>query len=230
MRFVPAGNFIMGNNESRWPEEKPVHTVYLDDFYIDKFEVTNALYAACVDEGACEPPNETGSFTRESYYGDPAYDDYPVVHVDWEHADAYCRWREMKLPTEAQWEKAARGTDGRIYPWGNNIDQSYANYADYVGDTTQVGSYESGKSRYNVYDMSGNAWEWVADWFSLTYYLETPLTNPPGPQSGRYRVLRGGSWHDQAETVTTSSRGWNQLEYFTHNQDFGFRCAMDGRP
>ncbi|HSL31138.1 MAG TPA: SUMF1/EgtB/PvdO family nonheme iron enzyme [Anaerolineales bacterium] len=229
MRFVPAGNFIMGNNASQYPEEKPVHTVYLDDFYIDTFEVTNARYAACVDAGECEPPSETGSFTRTSYYGDPAFDDFPVVNVDWEAAAAYCRWRGMKLPTEAQWEKAARGTDGRLYPWGNNIDQTYANYADIVGDTTEVGSYETGKSIYNVYDMSGNAWEWVADWFSNSYYLETPLTNPTGPTSGEYRVLRGGSWHDGAETVTTSSRGWSQLEYF-YNVDFGFRCAMDGRP
>ena len=229
MRFVPAGNFIMGNEASQYPEERPVHTVYLDDFYIDKFEVTNALYAECVDEGACQPPNETGSFTRASYYGDPVYADYPVVYVEWEEANAYCRWRGMKLPTEAQWEKAARGTDGRLYPWGNNIDQTYANYNEYVGDTTRVGSYETGKSIYNVYDMSGNAWEWVADWFSNTYYLDTPLTNPTGPVSGEYRVLRGGSWHDQAETVTASSRGWSQLEYF-YNVDFGFRCAMDGRP
>ncbi|HUE97624.1 MAG TPA: SUMF1/EgtB/PvdO family nonheme iron enzyme [Anaerolineales bacterium] len=108
------------------------------------------------------------------------------------------------------------------------MDQTYANYNDSVGDTTAVGSYKGGKSPYGIYDMAGNTWEWVADWFSGSYYLDTPLTNPPGPASGQYRVLRGGSWHDQAETVSTSSRGWNQLEYF-ENVDFGFRCA-DGTP
>jgi serine/threonine-protein kinase len=229
MRFVPAGNFIMGNNESQYPEEKPVHTVYLDDFYIDKFEVTNAVYRACVEEGVCQAPDEISSTTRDSYYDNSQFDAYPVVFVDWDDADSFCRWRGMQLPSEAQWEKAARGTDGRTYPWGDEIDQTYANYNCYVGDTTQVGSYESGKSIYNVYDMSGNAWEWVADWFSNSYYLETPLTNPPGPPAGQHRVLRGGSWHDPAETVSTSSRGWNQLEYF-ENTDFGFRCATNETP
>lgn len=229
MRLVSAGNFIMGNSDSQYSEEKPTHTVYLDDFYIDKYEVTNAAYKVCVDDGACQPPNQASSFTRDSYYGNPEYDNFPVLFVDWEDANAYCQWRDMKLPSEAQWEKAARGPDGRTYPWGENVDDTYANYDDAVGDTTAVGSYEKGKSPYGVYDMAGNAWEWVADWFSSSYYLDTPLTNPPGPVSGEYRVLRGGSWHDQAETVTTSSRGWNQLEYF-ENTDFGFRCAMDGQP
>jgi formylglycine-generating enzyme required for sulfatase activity len=230
MRFVSAGNFIMGS-DSGYENERPVHTVYLDDFYIDKYEVTNASYKACVDASACQPPNQTSSFTRDSYFGNSEYDNYPVVFVDWEDARSYCQWRGIgiDLPTEAQWEKAARGTDGRIYPWGNNIDQTYANYNDTVGDTTEVGSYENGRSPYGVYDMAGNAWEWVADWLSDTYYLDTPLTNPPGPTSGQYRVLRGGSWHDDKTIVTTSNRGWNQLEYFD-NIDFGFRCAMDGKP
>ena len=228
MRLVPAGNFIAGSDNG-FPEEKPVHTVYLDDFYIDKFEVTNALYKACVDAGVCSPPQKTGSFTRSNYYGDSEYDNFPVVFVTWEEAQAYCQWRGMKLPTEAQWEKAARGTDGRIYPWGNDASPSNANFNDSVGDTTAVGSYENGKSPYGVYDMAGNAWEWVADWFSSTYYLETPLTNPTGPALGEYRVLRGGSWHDDSTIITTSNRGWNQLEYF-ENTDFGFRCATDGTP
>lgn len=121
-----------------------------------------------------------------------------------------------------------------MYPWGNEIDPAYVNFNEYVGDTTKVGSYEDGKSPYGVYDMAGNAWEWVADWYSETYYLDTynlntPLTNPTGPRSGEYKVLRGGSWHDDATIVTTSNRGWNQLELF-YNKDFGFRCASDGMP
>jgi formylglycine-generating enzyme required for sulfatase activity len=228
MVFVAAGNFIAGS-DSGYDDEKPVHTVHLDDFYIDKFEVTNVLFRACVDAGACQPPGREGSFTRDSYHTDPQYDDHPVVFVDWEAAGSYCAWRGMDLPTEAQWEKAARGTDGRTYPWGEGIDGSLANYKDTVEDTTAVGSYKDGKSPYGAYDMAGNAWEWVADWYSNTYYLSTPLTDPPGPSSGQYRVLRGGSWHDDESIARTSNRGWNQLEYF-YNTDFGFRCAMDGTP
>lgn len=228
MVFVPAGNFIVGS-EQGYDDEKPVHTVYLDDFYIDKFEVTNVFYRACVEVGACQPPNRTSSFTRENYYANPQYDDHPVIFVDWEDARSYCAWRGMDLPTEAQWEKAARGSDGRTYPWGEGIDGTLANYNDTVGDTTAVGSYEDGKSPYGAYDMAGNAWEWVADWYSNTYYLSTPLTDPPGPSSGEYRVLRGGSWHDDERIVRTSNRGWSQIEYF-YNTDFSFRCAMDGTP
>ena len=228
MRFVPAGNFMMGS-DNEFDDEKPVHSVYLDDFYIDKYEVTNALYRACVEKSACQPPSETGSFTRDSYYEDPQYDHYPVVYVKWEDARAYCRWRGMGLPTEAQWEKAARGIDGRSYPWGENIDSELANYGDHVGDSMEVGQYEAGQSPYGVYDMAGNVWEWVADWYSSTFYLDTPLANPVGPPSGEYRVLRGGSWHDAEQYVRTSNRGWNQLEFF-YNVDFGFRCAMAGTP
>lgn len=228
MVFVPAGNFIAGSDRG-YDDEKPVHTVYLADFYIDKFEVTNVLYRACVEAGVCRPPNRTNSFTRDSYYANPQYDDHPVVFVDWEDAKAYCAWRGLHLPTEAQWEKAARGNDGRTYPWGEGIDGSLANYNDTVGDTTAVGSYEDGRSPYGAYDMAGNAWEWVADWYSSTYYLSTPLTDPPGPSSGEYHVLRGGSWHDNERIARTSNRGWSQIEFF-YNTDFGFRCAMDGTP
>ena len=139
MVFVEAGNFIAGS-DTGYDDEKPVHTVYLDEFYIDIFEVTNAQYRVCVEAGACETPNRTSSFTRDSYYGNSQYDDYPVIFVGWEDARAYCRWRGMDLPTEAQWEKAARGTDGRTYPWGSSIDPARANYNDAVGDTTAVGT------------------------------------------------------------------------------------------
>jgi formylglycine-generating enzyme required for sulfatase activity len=228
MRLIPAGNFIAGSN-SGYENERPAHRVYLDDFYIDKYEVTNALYKACVSEGACQPPDRTSSLTRDNYYGNYEFDNYPVVYVSWEDARFYCQWRGMDLPTEAQWEKAARGTEGWVYPWGDTIDPDHANYNEYVGDTMEVGSYELGKSPYGVYDMAGNVWEWVADWYQENYYLEAPLDNPAGPATGEYHVLRGGSWHDDPTIVTTSNRGWNQVELF-YNTDFGFRCAGRGTP
>ncbi|GAB4504909.1 MAG: hypothetical protein Fur0043_19040 [Anaerolineales bacterium] len=221
MRLVPAGEFTMGSNSGY--DEKPVHTVYLDAFYMDKYEVTNALYKACVDAGVCDPPKESNSHTRDSYYGNPEFDDYPVIYVDWNMAKAYCQWRGARLPTEAEWEKAARGTDGRTYPWGEGIDCDKANYDGCKGDTTKVGSYENGKSPYGLYDLAGNVWEWVADWYSDTYYQSSPSSNPLGPSSGQYRVLRGGSWGSDGDGVRSANRsdGASDLIYFL----VGFRCA-----
>jgi eukaryotic-like serine/threonine-protein kinase len=162
MVLVPAGEFIMGS-ESGDDDEKPVHTVYLDAYYIDKYEVTNAAYKVCVDAGGCTPPMQTNSYSRSSYYDNSEFDDYPVIYVDWNRATDYCEWRDTSLPTETQWEKAARGTDGRTYPWGEGISCKQANYYSCVGDTRKVGSYESGKSPYGIYDLAGNVWEWVAD-------------------------------------------------------------------
>lgn len=229
MRFLPAGEFVMGNNTSSYTEERPAHTVFLGDYYIDKYEVTNARYQVCVDAGVCQPPQETSSATRTSYYGNPEFDDYPVIYVDWDMAVAYCEWRGAQLPTEAQWEKAARGTDGRSYPWGEGIDATLANYNYNIGDTTAVDNYEDGVSPYGLYDMTGNVWEWVADWFSGTYYQTSPSANPTGPEGGQYRGLRGGSWLNEDEFVRTFTRGWNQLEYFQY-VDFGFRCAREIAP
>ena len=224
MRLVPAGEFTMGS-EGGEAYEQPVHTVYLDHYYIDKYEVTNIFYRTCVDEGACKPPIEFSSFTRPSYYSDPKFDNFPVIYVDWDRAQTYCEWRGGSLPTEAQWEKAARGTDGRMYPWGDGgEDKTRANFQEYVGDTTLVGSYESGKSPYDVYDMAGNVFEWVADWYSETYYLNSPTSNPLGPESGEFRLVRGGSWSSVDLFLSTFSRSMIGPE-----PDFaiGFRCARD---
>ena len=225
MMFVPAGEFIMGSIIGD-PDEKPIHRVYLDSFYIDKYEVTNKLYKACIDVAACDPPKRTDSTTRASYYGNPEFDNYPVVNVDWEMAQTYCKWRGVQLPTEAQWEKAARGTDGRTYPWGESTDKIYANSDQILPDTTIAGSYESGKSIYGVYDMAGNVFEWVEDWYSATYYMNSPFSNPPGPEADLYRVIRGGSWKSFAYSFRSTFRGAYDLpEGFGPN--LGFRCAND---
>lgn len=240
MRLVPAGEFTMGSDEAASPmEEKPAHEVYLDAFYIDKYEVTNKLYKACVDEGTCDSPLDFSSATRSSYYDNPQFDNYPVIYVGWNMAKTYCEWRGAQLPTEAQWEKAARGTDTRTYPWGERISCDKANYwpkdEACVGDTAQVGTYESNVSPYGVYDMAGNVMEWVADWYSLTYYSDSPDSNPLGPDSGsgEERVLRGGSWMSSDHHVRTDARQWpwNSFGHVPHyNQDLGFRCVLGTSP
>jgi len=234
MVLVLAGDFSMGGSDiSAEPDEKPVHTVNLNDYYIDKFEVTNAAYAACVeDAGACKLPLHKDSFTRSKYYGVEEYNDYPVVYVNWNMAKAYCEWRGARLPTEAEWEKAARGSDDeRNYPWGSGADCQKANYngpGGCYGGTTKVGSYEEGKSSYGVYDMAGNVWEWVADWYSENYYQASPGANPTGPDSGQSRVLRGGSWNRQEFDIRVSNR--NKYGPTYNNFDIGFRCASDVTP
>jgi eukaryotic-like serine/threonine-protein kinase len=176
MVFVPAGEFTMGSNSSYYLSEQPEHKVNLDAFWIDQTEVTNAMFAKCVLDGECMPQSSLRSGTRGSYYGDTKFDDYPVIYVNWNQAIAYCVWAGRSLPTEAQWEKAARGTDGRTYPWGDTAPSSILlNYNGGVGDTSAVGGYESGKSPYGAYDMAGNVKEWVNDWYDRNYYQISPL-------------------------------------------------------
>lgn len=228
MILVPAGNFTMGSVNGD-ADETPIHTVYLDAFYIDKYEVTNKLYKVCVDAGTCEPPKLESASTRSNYFGDSEFDNYPVVNIDWLMAKTYCEWRGAQLPTEAQWEKSARGIDGRTYPWGENIFNTYVNYKNNVGDTTPVGTYAKGKSIYGVYDMSGNVLEMVADWYSDVYYQNSPSINPLGPGAGTQRVARGGSWVTFFEyKVRSSYRAKIDLSYFSN--DLGFRCVKDTIP
>ncbi|MBV6402586.1 MAG: Hercynine oxygenase [Anaerolineales bacterium] len=234
MMYVPAGAFSMGSDSG---DEKPIHSVTLDAYYIDKYEVTNAAYKRCVDAGVCDPPKLSSSYTRDAYYGNPEFDEYPVIYVDWNMANAYCEWRGNRLPTEAEWEKAARGLDGRTYPWGDAFDGTKLNFCDKncsfdwgdksvddgYADTSPVGSYESGKSPYGLYDMAGNVWEWVADWYDSSYYSNSPSSNPLGPSSGGYRVLRGGSWYNYVNSARASYRSRNGLASVSNL--IGFRCS-----
>jgi formylglycine-generating enzyme required for sulfatase activity len=226
MVYVPAGEFRMGS-ENGEDDEKPVHTVYLDAYWIDQTEVTNAMYAKCVAAGACDLPGGTTSITRDSYYGNSEYDDYPVIYVSWNDAVAYCEWAGRRLPTEAEWEKAASWDEEqqtqRKYPWGDAIDESYANYSHSVGDTTAVDSYEKGVSFYGAYDMAGNVWEWIADWYDSDYYNISSNNNPTGSSSGEYRVLRGGPWGSGVNGVRSAARVW--YDPTSPLNLIGFRCS-----
>jgi len=212
-----------------------MHTVYLDTYYIDKYEVTNAQYAKCVTAGACKAPSATSTKGRPTYYDDITYIDYPVINISWQSACDYCAWANKRLPTEAEWEKAAKGSNNSgIYPWGDeNADCSLANYygsktGHCVDGTSKVGSYPAGASPYGVMDMAGNVFEWVSDWFQATYYRNSPSSNPLGATSGSYRVLRGGSWGDEWRYIRVSSRSYYNPRGY--NAYIGFRCAATTEP
>jgi formylglycine-generating enzyme required for sulfatase activity len=257
MVYVPAGEFIMGSDaddvlaecqkfrnyyncdRDLFTDEEPPHQVYLDAYYIDQYEVSNAQYQLCVETGACDPPVNIDSYSRSSYYGDSQYGNYPVIYVNWNQAQAYCEWAGATLPTEAQWEKAGRGTDGRKYPWGNSFNGSNANfcdrnctrawasqdYDDGYEDTAPVDAYPGGVSIYGAYNLSGNVEEWVNDWYDSSYYQKSPAENPHGPSSGSPRVLRGGSWYYSVYLLHSSSRNAGNPD--DRGFTFGFRCSRD---
>jgi len=243
MVFVPAGEFIMGSNENEgpyfWGAEGPEHVVYVDAFWIYQTEVTNAMYQACVAEQACPKPLRHESRTVEDYYINEKYEDYPVIQVNWVDAAAYCVWTGGRLPTEAEWEKAARGTDGAMFPWGNgSLETGYAsfcgsrcpgyereNFDDGYYEIAPVGEFPAGASPYGALDMAGNVWEWVFDYFNKEYYLTSPDENPKGPLSGSRRVIKGGSWFNPVSGLRPAAR--TSMPPQDGLDTLGFRCVLD---
>jgi formylglycine-generating enzyme required for sulfatase activity len=260
MVFVPAGEFAMGSTEDqvesalklcrqnfdsgdcpKWfGDEQPQHIVGLDAFWIDRTEVTNAQYQLCVDAKACAAHVQSRSSSHRSYYDNPAYADYPVIWVNWKAASDYCAWGGGRLPTEAEWEYAARGPEGRQYPWGDLLDGKKLNacdmncpyhlwsndeYDDGYGDTAPVGSYPEGASWCGALDMAGNVAEWVVDWYGP--YSADKQECPTGPDSGSGRIFRGGSWHSPPIFARSASR--EQHPAIAPNEHIGLRCVMDAK-
>jgi len=240
--YVPAGTVRMGGLDVHADDrdELPAHTVSLDAFWIDKLEVTNAMYMLCVQAGACTPPEDWASDKRPFYFNNEEYKDYPVVHVTWDQASTYCAWTKRRLPTEAEWERAARGDDFRNYPWGDEpVSEKYANFNRLVGGTSRVGSYAAGASPFGALDMAGNVWEWVSDLYGIEYYSISPEYNPTGPVSNttNLRVIRGGSFQDEWVDLRVSKRGSAlgpdpDARYDApnregeHSSKIGFRCVV----
>ena len=229
MVAVPAGAFQMGSSPGSSNEE-PVHEVYVSGFFIDKYEVTVEEYTRCVDAGGCNTPKMTHDDDRRSYnYGASGRDKHPINGVDWHQAKAYCAWSGKRLPTEAEWEKAARGTDGRKYPWGNEgpscalavTDDGGAGCGE--GRTWEVGSKSGGVSPFGAYDMAGNVWEWTADWYDKSYYSISPMRDPKGPEQSWARVFRGGGWYYTSAFLRAAIRGAGRPG--SARNDLGFRCV-----
>lgn len=240
--YIPAGTFHMGGFDVRAaPDEFPAREVTLAAFWMDQFEVTNAMYRLCVGAGVCTDPQDLSSSRRPEYYVIPEFKDYPVVYVTWGQAQAYCGWAGRRLPTEAEWERAARGDDMRTFPWGEDKpDYRFANFNFIVRDTTRVGSYPMGAGPFGVFDMAGNVAEWTNDFYNPKYYGSGDLVNPQGPPPGSnfFRVVRGGSLGDAEVNIRASKRSsvlGSNLNSIPGSEAYlggfspriGFRCAAD---
>lgn len=249
MVLIPAGEFEMGSISGE-SDEKPAHTVYLDAFYIDKYEVTNEQYRKFVRATGYKEPTGYKLMNEQWKSGFKPWSEHnfggdknPVVCVTWEDANAYCKWAGKRLPTEAEWEKSARGKlEGKIYVWGDNfpplknagnfddenaVDKDViTGYNDGYAFTAPVGRFTP--NGYGLFDMAGNVWEWVADWYSKDYYLNSPKSNPMGPNSGEYHILRGGAWDYSLGRLLRVSVRASSPSVSTWN--LGFRCAMDAKP
>ena len=230
--LIPAGPFTRGAPQNSVVKQNynPEQTITLSAFYIDKYPVTNARYAEAVAAGACPPPDKLTSSLRSTYYEDPAYKDYPVLHVSWGNASKFCQWAGGRLPTEAEWEKAARGTDKRGHPWGSETPlkgTAYCNCGDLIRDTTPVYQYPKGASPYGVMDMVGNVDEWVNDRYDETYYSTSPTVDPPGPTNDAiyYRVTRGGTFFTSPWLTNAVERDYTNGRVSVYC--VGFRCAYN---
>ena len=235
---MSGGSFMMGcnaenNGGSLCPEsELPYHEVVLSPYSIDRFLVTNGQYQECVEAGVCRAPRSEASKTRESYFSNPDYALYPVIFITYDDAKGYCEWAGKRLPSEAEWEMAARSATDSLYPWGNeapdcSVANSYndTNLSACAGDTTMVGSYQAGATADGVMDMAGNVWEWVADYYSVDYYANSPFEDPQGPESGVEYVVRGAGWTGKLRTLKNNYRAYD-LPFYSGN-DLGFRCAIN---
>lgn len=238
MVLMPGGTFEMGGGPA-----EPAHEVTLGPFYIDRYEVTNAAWEECVLAGACLPPVSTTNYTGEEYYGVERYAGFPVVNIDWRNADAYCRWRGSALPTEAQWEMAARVAPqtgaATVYPWGDEwnpdllnacdascpLDNRNTSNDDGWPQTAPVDAFEGGASPIGALNMAGNVAEWTADWFSDATYADSPAENPTGPDSGTERVVRGGAW-GVANPALFDARFRSKFSPDLQGLGIGLRCAI----
>ena len=221
MAVVPAGEFIMGSSMGE-ADEQPVHWVYVETFFMDTYQVSVSQYARFLDATSQEAPPDWSTMNRSQHQK------RPIANVDWPEAKAYCTWAGKRLPTEAEWEKAARGTDGRTYPWGNEHPTKF--FANVSRDNwnnhsalTPVGTFEGGKSPYGIYDMAGNVWEWVNDWYDPAYYKTSPSKNPTGPSTGESKVIRGGSWGSRPDALRSANREIHSPSI--RGLGTGFRCA-----
>lgn len=233
--LVDAGVFTMGASPGvQGPEEEPAHPIYLDAFWMDRYVATNAQFRACVEANACDPPAKTTGYIKDltfvaDYFENPLYDDYPVVFLEYENAEDYCSWRGMRLPTEAEWEKAARGPNGDplSYPWGSTeLTCNVANFNNdgvfCVGGTVPVGTFGNNISPYGVIEMSGNVWQWTGDWYHPDYYKNSPCKNPSGPETGFHKVLRGGAWYYPKYGLGLTYRNhWSAGDFDFHGDEFG---------
>jgi formylglycine-generating enzyme required for sulfatase activity len=244
--FVPGATYQMGGVDGdAQTDERPPHSVSVSSFWIDKVEVTNAMYQLCVQGSACKAPREDKSASHASYYSSKDFADFPVIYVNWQDAANYCQWAGRRLPTEAEWELAARGAgDPRRFPWGDQSpDETLANFDLQTRDTISVGSLPKGASPYGALDMAGNVWEWVSDYFSADYYNQSAdLQDPTGSKGkdGGVKSLRGGSWADVFKELRVSNRGFAKSPDLTadskseayqgeSNDRIGFRCAAPGK-
>jgi len=222
MVLIPAGEFLMGADDGL-PDTRPMHRIYVSTYWVDQHEVTNRQYRQCMESGGCGPPKD------HSAYEDSALADHPVTNVTWTQARNYCGWRGKRLPTEAEWEKAARGIDGRLYPWGNNDDMVKARSRPVErtkNGTVPVGSIDFARSPYGVADLVMNVSEWVNDWYAEDFYRSSPNRDPQGPARGSFKVLRGGEPSERPLELRASYRGWDDMTYW--GPSVGFRCAQDG--